>query len=341
MQVPVPSQSNQPIVASIGQVESLGADALLRNDLSDSYKAAALRNQIDKVIAQNEAQGVSVTGVNVFDMQTNRMLVQRNESSVQFAASVNKLPIAWLILQDLRANKITLNDTVTWTAADVRAGYGIYDQPGAATSATVQQLLHDMLNYSGNTAVRALVNGKLGGAAAVNTRLAAYPQIPNTRLQPLDANRFYVGNSTSKESLWVMEKLLAKSDKYQKVVKEALQTNIFSYYGVRSQLEGNGFIVLANKVGILDDVDGNNRHDVGIIYNTKTHKAYGYSFMTTTPYGNTAGTSQAEHSLDLMGRDTLRFAGDRPLKNKQISPFGIAPQAKSSANAGVETKVLY
>lgn len=341
MQVPVPPQSNQPIIASARQVESLGADALLRNDLSGSYKAAALRSQIDKVIAQNETQGVSVTSVNVFDMQTNRMLVQRNESSVQFAASVNKLPIAWLVLQDLRAGKITLNDTVTWTASDVRAGYGVYDQPGAPTSATVQQLLHDMLNYSGNTAVRALVNGKLGGAVAVNTRLATYSQIPNTRLQPLDDNRFYVGNSTSKESLWVMERLLAKSDKYQKVIKDALRTNIFSYYGVRSQLEGNGFIVLANKVGILDDVDGNNRHDVGIIYNTKTHKAYGYSFMTTTPYGSTAGTAQAEHSLDLMGRDTLRFAGDQPLKNKQVSPLGIAPQAKYGADAGVETKVVY
>ncbi len=341
MQVPVPPQSYQPVVASTGQVESLGASSLLRDDLSDSYKATALRNQINKVIKQNEAQGVSTTSVNIFDMQTNRMLVQRNESSVQFAASVNKLPIAWLILQDLRAGKVQLTDTITWTASDVRGGYGVYDQPGAPTSATVQQVLYDMLNYSGNTAVRALVNYKLGGAAAVNNRLAAYPQIPNTRLQPLDANRFYVGNSTSKESLWVMEKLLAKTDKYQKVMKDALQTNIFSYYGVRSQLEGNGFIVLANKVGILDDVDGNNRHDVGIIYNTKTHKAYGYSFMTTTPYENTAGTGQAEHSLDLMGRDTLRYAGDRPLQNKKVSPFGIAPQAKSGANAGVEAKVLY
>ncbi len=174
-----------------------------------------------------------------------------------------------------------------------------------------------MLNYSGNTAVRALVNYKLQGPQAVNSRLDAIPQIPTTRLQVLTPTSFYLGNSTSAESVWIIQALLGEPrDQYHDFVKDALQTNIFSYYGVRSQLEGNDYVTLANKVGILDDVDGNNRHDVGIIYNTKTKQSFGYSFMTTTANTNTAGTAQAEHSLDLLGRETLRYAGDKAPKDK-------------------------
>lgn len=335
MQAPVPALPSHSEITS-NNVESLSDTSLLRDDLTDGIKALLLRNRIERVARENETQGIR-TSVDIFDMQTNRTIVKHNESSVHFAASVNKLPVAWLVQQDLRASKLKLNQTITWQASDVRAGYGVYDQPGAATSATVEQLLFDMLNYSGNTAVRVLVNYTLDGAANVNTRLAEYPQIPNTRLQPLDATRFYVGNSTSKESVWIINKLLAKNDKYTRVIKNALSTNIFANYGVRSQLEGNDYVVLANKVGILDDVDGNNRHDVGIIYNTRTHKAYGYSFMTTTPYENTPGTVRAEESLGLMGHNTLRYAGDKPQRTNQeqkVAPF-------SAPTLQPETKVLY
>ncbi len=182
-----------------------------------------------------------------------------------------------------------------------------------------------MLNYSGNTAVRALVNYKLQGPQAVNDRLDAIPEIRTTRLQVLSPNSFFLGNTTSNESVWILQSLLADpEDEYHEFVKNALQTNIFSYYGVRSQLENNGYVVLANKAGILDDVDGNNRHDVGIIYNTRTNKTYGYSFMTTTANGNIAGTARAEHSLDLFGRNTLRFAGDKPERNTSKAPEGRA-----------------
>jgi len=329
MQAPLPPQSNAN-VSQTSQVQSTNDSIFQRRDISDGIKSAALTYRLNKIIEENESQGVT-TSVSLTDLQNNRTLLRHNENAVQFAASVNKIPIAWLVLQDLRSGKIHMDDTVTWMDSDIRAGYGTYDQPGAPKTATVKDVINDMLNRSGNTAVRILVNYELGGAAAVNARLSQYSELPNTRLQPLDSNRFYVGNSTSKESLWTMKQLLAKSDSYQKFMKHSLETNIFSYYGVRSQLEGNDYIVLANKVGILDDVDGNNRHDVGIIYNTKTHKAYGYSFMTTTAYENVTGTAQAEHSLDLMGKDVLRFAGDKPGATAKVQPFSahIAPQTEA------------
>jgi beta-lactamase class A len=324
MQVPLPTNFNIHVTSSY--VASGQTNSLFKSEVQ-------LRKNINQTIKDNEAQGIT-TSVSLTDVNDNRTILQHNQAGVHFAASVNKVPIAWLVLQDLRADKYHLSDTITWTQDDVRGGYGTYDQPGAPTTATIGDVIYDLLNHSGNTAVRILVNHKLGGAAAVNDRLSAYPQIPNTRLQPLDSNRFYVGNSTSKESIWILEKLLAKKDSNQHFMKNALATNMFGYYGVRSQLGGNDYITLVNKVGILDDTDGNNRHDVGIIYNTKTHKAYGYSFMTTTPYTNIPGTAQAEHSLDLFGRAFLQFSGDKMQQNK-LQPFGATQTPES------EEKVLY
>lgn len=323
MQIPLPTSFNANVTFS--SMASSQTPALFKSE-------AQLRKNINETIKANDAQGIT-TSVSLVDVKDDRNILQHNQKGVHFAASVNKVPIAWLVLQDLRQNTYKLSDTVTWTADDIRGGYGTYDQPGAPMSATIGDVMYDMLNHSGNTAVRVLVNGKLGGAAAVNTRLSSYPQLPNTRLQPLDGNRFYVGNSTAKESIWVLEKLLAKKDPNQQFIKNALATNMFSYYGVRSQLAGNDYITLANKVGILDDVDGNNRHDVGIIYNTKTHRAYGYSFMTTTPNTNIPGTAQAEHSLDVFGHDFLRYAGDKAQQSKH-QPFSAPAERK-------ENKVLY
>lgn len=323
MQVPLPATFNT--LPTFTYVASSQTYSFFKSE-------AQLRKNINQTIKNNESQGIT-TSVSLVDIKENRTLLEHGQTNVHFAASINKVPIAWLVLQDLRANKYHLSDTITWSTDDIRGGYGTYDQPGAPMTATIGDVIYDMLNRSGNTAVRILVNHKLGGAQAVNDRLSAYPQIPNTRLQPLDGNRFYVGNSTSKESIWILEKLLAKKDANQKFMKDALASNIFTYYGVRSQLGGNDYITLANKVGILDDPDGNNRHDVGIIYNTKTHKAYGYSFMTTTPYTNIPGTAQAEHSLDLLGRDFLQYSGDR-MQNR-MQPFGAPAEPEA------ENKVLY
>lgn len=124
-------------------------------------------------------------------------------------------------------------------------------------------------------------------------------------------------------------------DSYAQFLKDTLSTNIFTDFGVRSQLAGNDYILLVNKIGLLDDdVDGNNRHDTGIIYNTKTHKSYGYSFFTTSPFDSATATPQAEQSLMNMGRYLLRFAGDRA---HGMTTQSLAPQAQLTP----ESKVLY
>ena len=252
-----------------------------------------------------------------------------NLDTEQFAASVNKLPIAQLALNDLRAGKLTLGQQLSWPASDVRAGAGVYDQADAPTQASVQDLLYDMLNRSGNTAVRVFVNQAMGGAVAVNERFKAELGLQHTYLQPLDGNRFYVGNTTAREAMKNMQSLLGGDDQYQQLVRNALATNIYGDYGVRSQLAGNDYIVLANKVGILDDPEGNNRHDVGLIYNTKTHKSYGYAFMNTAQgEAYNAATSQAGVSLADMGKGALRYAGDK------------APKPQDQATLDAQTQEL-
>lgn len=320
--------SDVPPLASQHQVSSAELKDLSRDDVGDAFQGLRLRHYIEKIIAKNERMNVT-TGVSILDLQSQHAITAHNLDTEQFAASINKIPIAQLVLSDLRSGRLHFDQIITWTPEDVRAGRGTFDQPGAPLQATVEALLFDMLNPSGNTATRILVNQGLGGAAAVNSRFASELHLRHTYLQPLDPARFYLGNSTARESLQSLSGLLTTHDSYGTFVQNALASNVYDDYGVRSQLAGNDYIVLANKVGILDDVDGNNRHDVGIIYNTRTHKAYGYSLMNTA-YGEAynAATSQAGASLADMGLGILRFAGDRSTKADQQPHPLRAPQSE-------------
>lgn len=312
MIIDLPPQYGASTNVRAGQISNVSTDesVLSSNEVSDFLKGIALRFKIEQAIKKNNAEAIT-TGVQIMDLQTGATLVQHNEETEHFAASINKVPVVLLVLEDLRAGELDMDQVMTWQPSDVRAGLGVYDQPGAPLQATLGEVIYDLLNRSGNTAVRILVNGALGGAAAVNERWADMPELSHTYLQPLDANRFFLGNSTPSDSLWAMRELLATPDQYSNFMKDAMATNIFTDISVRSQLAGNDFIVLVNKVGLLDDVDGNNRHDTGVIYNTKTHKSYAYSLMTTSPFDSPTATPRAEESLMDMGRYLLRYAGDK------------------------------
>lgn len=331
----VPSEYQIP-PAIIQQIDAADGSSALSGNSSDFVKKLILGYLVKRSIRQNEAQHVR-TGVQIMDLQSGQPIVSHNIDTQHFAASINKVPVALLVLKDLRASALSLDQMMTWQESDVRAGYGIYDQPGAPLQAPLRDVLFDMLNRSGNTAVRVLVNHGLGGAAAVNERWMHIPQLTNTRLQPLDSNRFYLGNSTPQDSLWAITELTRNgSEAYTQFMKNALATNIFTDFGVRSQLAGNDYIVLVNKIGLLDDPEGDNRHDAGVIYNTRTHKSYAYSFMTTSPYEDEAATPRADESLKEMGRYTLRFSGDHQTLLKQHTPAALSAPAPQA-----EKRILY
>lgn len=316
---------DQPINLNNISSELQVSDMFLRDDIRLIIKEALLHQLIKGVVKKNDKAGVT-TGVTIMDLQSQRTIFGHDQNVEHFAASINKIPVALLVLEDLRSGALDLDQMMTWQESDRRGGFGIFDQPGSPLQAPLRDVLNDMLNRSGNTAVRILVNNGLGGAAAVNARWAAKPELTHTYLIPLDPNRFFLGNSTTHDSLWAMDQLLKIDDEPGQFMKSALATNIFVDFGVRSQLAGNDYIVLANKIGLLDDADGNNRHDVGIIYNTKTNKSYGYSVFTTSPNDSSTATPQADQSLKDMGRYVLRFAGDR-VHHTTIQPNTTLHQA--------------
>ncbi len=301
-----------------------------------------LKHLLNLSVFRNEHRQV-VTGATIIDISSNRTVYSHNDETEHFAASVNKVPVSLLILEDLRSGKLQLNQTLTWQASDVRAGSGTYDQPGAPLQATLGDVVYDLLHNSGNTAVRILVNKALGGNANVNQRWSQKPELNHTYLIPLDSDRFYLGNTTTSDSLWALSALLANPDSYSDFMKDAMADNIFTDMGVRSQLKGNDYVVLVNKIGILDDPDGNNRHDVGLIYNTKTHKTYGYSFLTTAPYdeSNSSATKRADKSLKEMGLYTLWYAGDRKERPQPNGDLPPSINSQPSRKVPTESRILY
>jgi len=317
--------------ASQQQIQQADLKDLSSDHAGQFFKELRLRAYVEKILAKNERYGVT-SGASIVNLQTQREIVAHDLDTEHFAASVNKLPIARLVLNDLRDGKLAFDQQLTWTAADRRAGAGKFDQADAPTQASVKDLLFDMLNPSGNTAVRALVNQGLGGAAAVNDRFAHELNLQHTYLQPLEGNLFYVGYTTAREGMTNIRGLLDGDDQYRQFVTNALATNIYNDFGVRSQLADNDYIILANKVGILDDAEANNRHDVGIIYNTRTHQAYGFSLLNSS-HGEAynAPTAQAGISLADIGEGLLRFAGDKvQIQTKQ---HGESPVAGSERRA--------
>lgn len=328
VQATLPPQIDQNLHAQIQQHDE---SLLLREDLKTIIREMILKYHLQKDIQKNEAEQI-VTSLSLQDLQTHRYIMQYNESTEHFAASVNKLPVTLLVLEELRNGNVSLDTSLAWQESDKRAGAGVFDQENSPLQAPLKDVLFDMLNHSGNTAVRALVNAVLGGNQAVNARLAQIPEIPHTRLIYVDPNRFYLGNTTSQEALWILEKVLENQDEYGQFVKNALVTNIFTDYGVQA-VPRSEYIVLANKMGQLNDPDGNNRHDVGIIYNTRTHKSYGYSFLTTSPNSSETATQRAEQSLQDMGRLVLRYTGNRTM---------IVPPATQLFQASsLDKKILY
>lgn len=334
-QSPLTDQYAKNITNSVVQqlpASELG-DILQKGDSMEFVKKLVLGYLVKKSIKNNEAKDIK-TGVEITDLTTGDMIVKHKTDTKHFAASINKLPVMMLIMQDVREGKLTLDQKVSWSAEDVRAGAGVYDQPEAPTEAPLKDVIFDLLNRSGNTAVRVLVNQGLGGPAAVNERWSNIPELANTRLQLLDDTRFYLGDSTAGESLWAMLQLVNSNTPHVDFLKDAMKQNIYTDFGVRSQLAGSDYITLVNKVGILDDPEGNNRHDVGVIYNTKTQKSYAYSFFTTASPEDETATPMADQSLKDMGRQLLRYSGD---KKPQHAPLLMTTTEITER----ETKVLY
>lgn len=308
-------------------------------DASWYAKRLILKLQLANQVYENEKAQID-TSVIAYDITDNKPVYSHNVNYEHYAASISKLFVASVLLEDLRAGKTALDTVVSWDATDRRAGAGVYDATSSPLTGTVRDVLFDMLNHSGNTAVRVIVNKVLGGAAAVNARYASdYPNLKVTKLQPLDESRFLLGYTTASETNFIVDHLYNQNDTYGAFVKNALATNIFDDYGPRSQVKDKENITVIDKQGQLNDPEGNNRHDVGVIENKRNGHKLRYVLMTTN-YEQPAGvlTNQATVSLQEFGRDMLRFEGDRNVKSQTED----APELRKSAPAEVQNgRLIY
>jgi beta-lactamase class A len=303
--------------------------ASLNNDFGGQHQDASwyakrlvLKLQLAKQIYENEKDAID-TSVIAYDITDNKPVISYNVNYEHYAASVSKLFVTSVLLEDLRSGKANLDTVVSWDPSDRRAGAGMYDSDTSPLSGTVRDVLFDMLNRSSNTAVRVIVNKVLGGAAAVNARYASdYPNLKVTKLQPLDESRFLLGYTTAAESNFIVDHLYNQNDSYGMFIKNALATNIFDDYGPRSQVKDKENITVIDKQGQLNDPEGNNRHDVGVIENKLNGHKLRYVLMTTN-YEQPAGavTNEATASLQEFGRDMLRFEGDRNVKPQTDTPM--------------------
>ena len=296
---------------------NMQAEAQFREAPWDA-KRLILKLQLTGQLIKNNQKAID-TSVIVYDETDKKHIYSYNTQYVHWAASLSKLFVTSVLLDDLRMGKTTLDTVISWQPADRRAGAGLYDGEGAPTSGTVRDVLFDMLNRSGNTAVRSLVNKVLGGANAVNARYQSdYPQLKVTKLQPVSETGFLLGYTTPSEVDFILTKLYHQTDSYANFVKNALATNVFNDYGPRSQVKDIENITVIDKQGQLNDPEGNNRHDVGVIENARNGHKLRYVLMTTN-YEQPAGaaTDYATTSLQLFGKDMLRFEGDRTPKTNQ------------------------
>lgn len=307
-------------------------------DASWYAKRLVLKLQLAKQIYENEKSNID-TSVIAYDITDNKPILSHNVNYEHYAASISKLFVTSILLQDLASGKTTLDTVVNWDATDRRAGAGVYDADGSPLTGTVRDVLFDMLNHSGNTAVRIIVNKVLGGAATVNERYASsYPNLKVTKLQPLDESRFLLGYTTASETNFIVDHLYKQNDTYGAFVKNALATNIFDDYGPRSQVKDKENITVIDKQGQLNDPEGNNRHDVGVIENKRNGHKIRYVLMTTN-YEQPAGTltNQATASLQEFGRDMLRFEGDRAVRPQEDA----APQLKAAPQEVQNGRLVY
>jgi beta-lactamase class A len=308
-------------------------------DASWYAKRLILKLQLAQQVRENEKLGID-TSVIVYDLTDKQPVYSHNVNYEHYAASISKLFVTSLLLKDLRAGKTTLDTQVSWDVSDRRAGAGVYDSASSPLTGTVRDVLFDMLNHSGNTAVRIIVNKVLGGADAVNARYAQdYPNLKVTKLQPVaGTSGFLLGYTTPAETNFMVDYLYKQQDSYAAFVKNALATNIFDDYGPRSQVKDKENITVIDKQGQLNDPEGNNRHDVGVIENAKNGHKLRYVLMTTN-YEQPAGpiTNSATTSLQAFGLDLLRFEGDRTPRPQE----DIAPQLKAAPQEVQNGRMIY
>ena len=172
-----------------------------------------LAQNLDRLVGRTEKLGIQV-GLYCQDLSSMREVMAHRDREPMFAASLNKLAIA-----HMAASRLDLQACVPLPPRDQRmAGAGAYDLEQAhaeVADARVDSLLEDMLQPSGNSAMKALVEA-LGGPTSLNDYLQttsfAQRSLQQTYVYELmDEGKFYAGFTTPREVSYMLRDLRDKA----------------------------------------------------------------------------------------------------------------------------------
>jgi len=194
----------------------------------------------------------------------NDELIQINQNNVFPSASTIKLVIMSELLQQVKENKLSLDQTIVLTDKMKISGDGILKELNTGHEFTLQEILVLMIIISDNMATNILID--MVGVDNVNT-MAQKLGLRRTRLQRkmMDSVSAECGrdNYTSAHDMFHILELIYKGENIDKYYS-SIMLDILKKQQVSGRL--NLYlpkdIVIAHKTGGLDKLE----HDVGIIY---------------------------------------------------------------------------
>ncbi|SDE54695.1 serine hydrolase [Glycomyces harbinensis] len=235
--------------------------------------------------------------------------VDHNSTSVQTAASTNKLGIALAVLDKIDRGELALDDRITLTSDIILTGSGFYfHQTAYGDELTVANVLVAMLLTSDNTSVR--LCGLVCPPLEINETLAA-KGFTDTRVVPsaTNPNRMGLGVTTTAETNDLLHRL---------ALGELLSTGSTRFFlnvlkglsGYHDGFRRNMSSAERSRIAMKYGADDAERNESGVVYNTAGAPILVYSFMSqsTTNWDNYGATHPVVQAHATMGRKMFDIA---------------------------------
>ena len=189
-----------------------------------------------------------------------------NQSGPIKSASVIKLFIMQVLLEEIKAGRLSWQETITMTAEDQVGGTGNLQAAEPGTSYSLEELALEMLIHSDNTATNLIIE-RLGGLSAVQAKIQSLGY-QDTRLQRLMMDQVAIAEGRENfTSAREVGQLLAKLYQHKLVGQE--QDQIFLDY-LAQQTDRQGLVALLPQGVISYNKTGTNsaqglQHDAALV----------------------------------------------------------------------------
>ena len=189
-----------------------------------------------------------------------------NQSGPIKSASVIKLFIMQVLLEEIKAGRLSWQEMITMTAEDQVGGTGNLQAAEPGTSYSLEELALEMLIHSDNTATNLIIE-RLGGLSAVQAKIQSLGY-QDTRLQRLMMDQAAIAEGRENfTSAREVGQLLAKLYQHKLVGQE--QDQIFLDY-LAQQTDRQGLVALLPQGVISYNKTGTNsaqglQHDAALV----------------------------------------------------------------------------